>query len=149
MKLIKVTQFDQAKASLDYFNGFHDGFIKRLSLISGDQFEAWGVQSSSERLTLEITIAHYNYQQGTKSPDQLITASFYEVMNLSMAFSGLSYEWSINHVSISEARRTLEDGRVEACLEAVLTQSRLNNERQWELYDSLKFTFSRAEFEEL
>jgi hypothetical protein len=100
-------------------------------------------------LTLEITFAHYNYEGGTKSPDQIITASFYEVMNLAMAFSGLSYEWSINHISISEARRTLEDGRVEACLEAVLAQHKLNHARQWELYDSLTFTFSQAEFQEL
>ena len=56
-----ITNLSEAEAVLDYFNGFHDGFIKQLTLISHDRFEARGVQASSERLTLEITLAHYNY----------------------------------------------------------------------------------------
>jgi hypothetical protein len=56
-----ITNLSEAEAVLDYFNGFHDGFIKQLTLISHDRFKARGVQASSERLTLEITLAHYNY----------------------------------------------------------------------------------------
>jgi hypothetical protein len=70
-------------------------------------------------------------------------------MNLSFDFSGLSYEWSINHLTIFETQRTLEDGQSAECLGASLVQSRLNSQRAWELHEDVRFTFSRAEFEEL
>jgi hypothetical protein len=144
-----VTSLDEANRALDYFNSFHDGFIKQLTVISHDEFEARGVQASSERLTLEIIFAHYNYQQDTRPADQRIRARFFEVMNLAIDFSGLSYEWSINHISFSETERTLETGQTAACLGASLVQSRLNSRREWELHEDIRFTFSRAEFEEL
>ncbi|HEX9921836.1 MAG TPA: hypothetical protein VGD99_04175 [Anaerolineae bacterium] len=144
-----VTSLNEAETALDYFNGFHDGFIKQLAIISHDRFEARGVQASGERLALEITLAHYNYQQDTKPAQQLIKVRFFEVMNLSLEFSGLSYEWSINHATFSETQRTLEDGRTAACLGTSLVQSRLNSQREWELHEDVRFTFSRAEFEEL
>ena len=144
-----VANLSEAETGLDYFNGFHDGFIKQLALISHDRFEARGVQASGERLTLEITLAHYNYQQDTRSAHQLIRARFFEVMNLSLDFSGLSYEWSINHLAFFETQRALEDGQTAACLGASLVQFRLNLQRDWELHEDVRFTFSRAEFEEL
>jgi hypothetical protein len=144
-----VTGLDEAETALDYFNGFHDGFIKQLALMSHDRFEARGVQASGERLTLEITFAHYNYQQDTKPAHQLIQARFFEVMNLAIDFSGLSHEWSINHVTFFEMERVIEDGRTAACLGASLVQSRLNAHREWELHEDIRFTFSQAEFEEL
>jgi hypothetical protein len=144
-----VTGLNEAETALDYFNSFHDGFIRQLAIMSHDRFEARGVQASGERLTLEITFAHYNYQQDTKPAHQLIQARFFEVMNLALDFSGLSHEWSINHVTFSETQRTLEDGRTAACLGASLVQSRLNSQREWELHKDVHFTFSRAEFEEL
>jgi hypothetical protein len=144
-----ISSLDEAKTVLDYFNGFHDGFIKQLAVISHDRFEARGVQVRGERLTLEITFAHYNYQQDTKPAGQRIRARFFEVMNLTIDFSGVSYEWSINHVSFFETERGLEDGQTVACLGASLVQSRLNPWREWELHEDIRFTFSRAEFEEL
>ena len=145
----QIANLSEAETSLDYFNGFHDGFIKQLTLISHDRFETRGVQTNRERLTLEITLAHYNYQQDTKPAHQLIKVRFFEVMNLSFDVSGLSYEWSINHVAFFETQRTLEDGQAAACLGLSLVQSRLNPRREWELHEDARFTFSRAEFEEL
>ena len=49
-----VTGLGEAKAVLDYFNGFHDGFIKQLSIISHDSFEERHVQSASQRLDLQL-----------------------------------------------------------------------------------------------
>lgn len=144
-----VANLSEAEAVLDYFNGLHDGFIKQLALTSHDRFEVRGEQASGERLTLEITFAHYNYQQDTKPAHQLIKARFFEVMNLLIDFSGLSYEWSINHLTFIETQRVLEDGQTVACLGASLVQSRLNSRREWELHEDVRFTFSRAEFEEL
>jgi hypothetical protein len=144
-----ISNLSEAETVLDYFNGFHDGFIKQLAIVSHDRFEARGVQASYEKLTLEITMAHYNYQQDTKPVDQLIKASFFEVMNLSIDFSGLSYEWSINHLTFFETQRTLEDAQPASCLGASLVQSRLNPRREWELHEDVGFTFSRAELQEL
>lgn len=144
-----ITNLSEAEAALDYFNGFHDGFIKQLALISHDQFEARGVQAGGGGLTLEITFAHYNYQQDSKPVDQLIKANFFKVMNVAIDFSGLSCEWSVNHLKFFETHRVLEDGQIEACLGANLVQSRLNPRREWKLHEDVRFTFSRAEFEEL
>ena len=144
-----VTTLEEAKAVLDYFNGFHDGFIKTLSLISHDVFEARGVQASTTRLDLEIIFAHYNYQQDTRPADQLVKVRFFEVMDLAVGFSGQLHEWSVYEVFISEARRTLEDGREEVCLKAVVVQSRLMENREWTRHEDVSFTFGRAEFEEV
>ena len=70
-------------------------------------------------------------------------------MNLSLDFSGLSYEWSIHHLTYFETERPLEDGQIAASLGASLVQSRLNSRREWELHEDVRFTFSRVEFEEL
>ncbi|MEW5958122.1 MAG: hypothetical protein AB1801_10385 [Chloroflexota bacterium] len=144
-----INNLSEAEAVLAYFNSFHDGFIKQFALISYDRFEARGVQTFGERLTLDITFAHYNYQQDTKPAHQLIQARFFEVMNLSLDVSGLSHEWSINHLTIFETQHVLEDGQTAACLGLSLVQSRLNSRREWELHEDVRFTFSRAEFEEL
>ena len=149
MMTFPITDLAEAEIALNYFNGFHDGFIKQFTLNSHDRFEARGVQTSRERLTLEITLAHYNYQQDTKPVHQLIKATFFGVMNLSIDFSGLSYEWSINHLSFFETECTLEDGQTASGLGLSLVQSRLNSRREWELHEDIRFTFSRAEFEEL
>jgi len=143
-----VTDLGEAKAVLDYFNGFHDGFIKRLSVISHDSFEERHVQSASQRLEVQITFAHHNYQQGARPANQLVTASFHSVMDLSVTFSGLLYEWSVYELFIVGTTRTLEDSRTEPCLKASLLQSRLTDNREWQRHEDLEFTFSYAEFDE-
>ena len=143
-----VTSSDEAKAVLDYYNGFHDGFIKRLSIISHDSFEELHVQSSAQRLDLKITFGHHNYQRGNRPAGQLITAKFHAVMDISISFSGLLHEWSIYELFIASTCRTLEDHRSEPCLNALLLQSRLTEERRWLRHEDLLFTFSHAEFDE-
>ena len=143
-----VTTYEAALAVREYFNAFHDGFIKTLTLVSHDVFEARGVQAASARLDLTLCFAHYNYQQGSRPASQLITGQFYEVMDLSLACRGFLHEWSIYDLSFSEAHRMLEDGREEPCLRAVLQQSRLSPSRTWQQHEDLAFTFRRATFEE-
>ncbi len=149
MMIFTVASLGEAETMLDYFNGFHDGFIKQFSIISHDHFAARGEQVSSQRLALEITFAHYNYQQDTRPAHQHIRASFADVMNLTLNFSGLSYEWSINYLQFFETQRPLEGGQTEACLGVSLVQSRLSAARQWELHEDVRFTCGRAEFAEL
>ena len=137
----RVSTLEQAMESLDYFNGFHDGFIKRLSVFSQDEFKAIGEQSCSGELTLEIIFAHYNYQKGQRPYNQLIEARFSGVKDIMINFSGNSYEWAINSLSIGEAQRSREDGVEEGCLNAVIVQNRLEDGRGWILHEDMKFTF--------
>ena len=73
---MKATTLNEALGLLDYFNGFHDGFIKRLSILSRDEFASRGEQHCWGELVLEVTFAHYNYQDGKRPHDQLVEARF-------------------------------------------------------------------------
>jgi hypothetical protein len=42
--ILRLKTIEDAEAVLDYFNGFHDGFIKQLSLKSPDEFKDWDHQ---------------------------------------------------------------------------------------------------------
>src|ERR671917_581753 len=67
-----LTTPEEVEAILEYFNGFHDGFIKKLTLSSHDYFERRGVQACSGRLDLDLVIAHYNYRSGEPPANQLV-----------------------------------------------------------------------------
>lgn len=130
----------EATEALDYFNGF-DAFIKRLSIISHDEFKSHHKQACTGALDLEITFAHNNYQDGQRPYDQLVEARFNGVKDLRINFSGHSYEWSINSLSLSEASRSRDDGTMEICLKGVLLQNRLEDGRTWVLHEDMSFTF--------
>jgi len=146
---ITVRNLQEAQAALDSFNGFHDAFIRRLCVISHDQFEARGIQNQSGKLDLEITFAHYNYRLGEPGPDQLVKASFSSVKGLEISFSGFAYEWSVNGLHIQEAVRRTELQASQPCFSAFLLQNRLSQKNEWQLHEDLKFTFLQAEFAEL
>ena len=92
---------EEAAAILEYFNGFHDGFIKQLTLNLYDYFERWGVQACSGRLDLELEIAHYNYRDGEPPADQVVHARFTHVRDLQADMPGRTAEWTIMNVCIS------------------------------------------------
>lgn len=146
---MKATTLNEVIGLLDYFNGFHDGFIKRLSVLSRDQFVTRGEQHCSGELGLEITFAHYNYQDDKRPHDQLVDASFEGVKDLAIEFSGNSYEWAVDSLTIAETERSREGGGVEACMRAVLVQKRLSNKREWVRHEDVKFTFMCCSFREL
>ena len=142
-----VASAEEAGAVLEYFNGFHDGFIKRLTLISYDYFEARGVQACSGRLDLELAIAHYNYREGEPPADQVVQARFAHVRHLHADMPGNAAEWSLINVHFDRGTR-LREGVEEPCFYARFLQSRLDNGR-WVLYQPLDFSFRDAEFREL
>ena len=145
---MKATTLDEVLGLLDYFNGFHDGFIKRLSVLSRDEFVSRGEQHCAGELGLEITFAHYNYQDGRRPHDQLVEARFDGVKELAIEFSGNSYEWAVDGLTIAETERALEGGGVEACLRAVLVQKRLSDGREWVRHEDVTFTFRGCSFRE-
>ena len=130
----------QADAALEYFNGFHDGFIRELTLRSHDRFEARGVHEISGRLDLEIVFAHYNYRSGEPPADQLVRARFDAVAGLVADFPLAQGEWSIDRLELGP------DGH--GGLLARLHQHRLID-GAWTTREGLRFTCRRAELEEL
>jgi hypothetical protein len=142
-----VATAEEARAVLEYFNGFHDGFIKRLTLISYDYFEARGVQACSGRLDLELAIAHYNYREGEPQADQVVQARFAHVRHLHADMPGNAAEWSLINVHFDRGTR-LRERVEEPCFYARFLQNRLDNDR-WVLYQPLDFSFREAEFSEV
>jgi hypothetical protein len=137
---------EDAEAVLEYFNGFHDGFIKRLTLVSHDYFEARGVQACSGRLDLELTIAHYNYRGGEPPADQLVHARFTHVRHLLADMPGNAAEWSIKNVYFERGTRPTA-WTEESCFYARFLQSWLDKDK-WRPYPALRFSFREAEFRE-
>jgi hypothetical protein len=144
----RLKTIEDAESILDYFNGFHDGFIKQLILKSTDEFKDWGHQLCTGNLCLEIIFAHYNYAAGERPHTQLIAVEFRQVKELSIDFSGQAHEWSILNVWVTESTRTREDGSSEPCFKVVFLQNRLDN-NEWKSSEDLAFTFAESVFREI
>ena len=141
-----LTTTEEAETILEYFNGFHDGFIKQLTLNTYDYFERRGVQACSGRLDLELVIAHYNYRDGEPPANQVVHARFTQVRHLHAEMPGGAAEWSIVNVHFEEGiRHTV--GAEERCFYARLLQNRLY-QGQWLHHRALAFSFQEAEFYE-
>ena len=141
-----VTTPEEAQTVLEYFNGFHDGFIRRLTLISYDYFEDRGVQVCSGRLDLELEIAHYNYRSGEPPADQAVYARFTHVRHLHADMPGNAAEWSLANVHFERGTRPTA-GIEEPCFQARFLQNRLDR-GEWVLHQALGFSFGEAEFRE-
>jgi hypothetical protein len=135
-----------AEAILEYYNGFHDGFIKQLTLNSHDYFERRGVQACSGRLDLELVIAHYNYRDGEPPANQVVHARFTHVRHLYADMPGGAAEWSIMNVYFERGVRPTVRAE-EPCFYARLFQNRLD-QGQWVHHQALGFSFREAEFYE-
>ena len=141
-----VASREEAAAVLHYFNGFHDGFIERLTLVSHDYFEARGTQVCSGRLDLELEIAHYGYRDEEPPPDQIVHARFTRVGHLHADMPGNASEWSLLNVHFERgARRTA--GTEEPCFHAHFLQNRLDGD-EWVPYGALRFSVRDAGFRE-
>ena len=140
MTRFAVTTPADAGSALDYFNGFHDGFVRELALRSHDRFEARGVHELSGWLDLEIVFAHYNYRSGEPPADQLVRARFTRVSALVADFPLAQGEWSIDRLEIEAG-----DG---GGLMARLVQHRLVD-GAWTTAEGLRFAFQTAEVEEV
>ncbi|HSE87649.1 MAG TPA: hypothetical protein VLJ79_15605 [Candidatus Binatia bacterium] len=142
-----VTDFEQAGVVVEYFNGFHDGFIRRLNLLSHDTFEDRDTHVTTGRLDLEILFAHSNYRDGVPPFDQVVAARFNQVRDLRMNVTGLSADWPItNFYFETAAPPTSSDG---SRLRARLIQPRLIDNSRWEHVEALTFSFHSAEFSEV
>ncbi|MGH7794626.1 MAG: hypothetical protein ACREQ2_06985 [Candidatus Binatia bacterium] len=139
-----VATTEQASAVVEYFNGFHDGFIRRFSLISHDTFEDRDTHVTTGVLDIEILFAHSNYRYGLPPFDQLVDVRFTGVRDVRVTFTGLPTDWPITNFHL-ETEAAPDGPR----FRARLIQPRLVDNSRWEHAESLTFSFHSAEFREL
>ena len=92
-----------AKKALDYFNDFHDGFIKHLQITSQEYFEPDGGLVVTGEFLLAIDFCHYNYQNHFDNKQQIIQAIFQEVYLISLETSKFEeFGWFISEIAIDQ-----------------------------------------------
>ena len=71
-------------STLDYFNSFHDGLVRRIEIMSRDRFEEIGVQTADGVYDVTIDFAHYyrNGEEPFHSVDQVVEARFSDVEDI-------------------------------------------------------------------
>ena len=136
---LAVASAEQARTVAEYFNGFHDGFIRRLALVSHDTFESRDVHVTTGLLDLEILFAHSNYGDGRPPFDQLVAARFTRVRDLRIAFTGRPTDWPITnlHLETDPAADPADGPR----LRARLIQPRLVDNARWEHAEAMALSF--------
>lgn len=143
----------EAEAAVEHFNAFHDGFLRRLSIVSFDRFEDRDTQHTSGRLDLVIRFAHWNYDlaHGARPHGQEVEGRFHRVRDLEIRFGGRETDWSVKRLVVSEALRprTHPSEPPEPCLRTMLIQPRLRDWREWVESEDLVFTFTGGSIREL
>lgn len=144
----------EAARALEYFNGFHDGFIKRMLFVSQDRIDEDLSQTCSGVFDVEIDFAHYNYAAGAEPfhpHNQLVRGQFRNVQDV---FAEFRNEYSGNtiirlSIAAGNRRRGGQTGE-EPCLELHLGRHYLlEAERRYEFRETRMFTFTDATFAEL
>ena len=144
---------------LDYFNGFHDGFIKRFAIASKDEIDKDFGHTCMETFDVTIDFAHFNYNfKQTTSFDetsmapynQVIRAAFHNVQDLFCDFSSGFRGNTISSLRIHPMnRRRAGSTATESCLALYVARHYyLDAHQRSELRESQVFTFSDAVFRE-
>ena len=153
MTSFTVTSTETATGALDYFNGFHDGFMKRIVIESQDRMEEDRGQTCTGLFDVEIDFAHYNYADGA-APfhpyNQIVRADFRNVQDILADFHVGYTGNTVISLSIANAsRRRAGEVVPEACLAVRLGRHYyVENERRYEFRESQLFTLTDAVFEE-
>jgi hypothetical protein len=148
-----VSSEESAARALDYFNGFHDGFMKRIAIESHDEMGADQSQSCTGLFDVVIEFAHYNYANG-QAPfhphNQIVHAEFRNVQDIVADFR---YEFMGNAIigfSIVSVTRRAAGRTGERALGLRFSRHfLLADQRRHELRESQLFTFTEATFIEL
>lgn len=148
---------EQATEALKYFNGFHDGFLKRIELESQDSFQQDGPEYTdrghicSGRFSLLLDIAHYNYGHGWQPHNRLVCFEFRDVQDFCLDLHDhASHEWDIYEIHINSVTRPIvgTSDASEDALELLLTRSFFVRESKWEQRQQSLFSFKYAIVEE-
>ncbi len=152
LRSFKVTSTEDAKQALDYFNAFHDGWIKRMIITSCDELNDDG-HVCTGLFHVVMDVIHNNYP-GTASPirpyGQLVQLEFHNVQDIFCDLSAAYVGNTIMSFTIHAANRRRGDiNPVEVCLALRLArQYYYRDQRLHELRESQMFTFSDATFGE-
>lgn len=153
MTSFTVTSPETAAGALDYFNGFHDSFMKRIVIESQDRIEEDLGQTCTGLFDVEIDFAHYNYADGS-APfhpyNQIIRANFRNVQDILADFQVAYLGNTVMSLSVANSsRRRAGQIAAENCLGLrVGRHCYMENERRYELREAQWFTFADAVFEE-
>ena len=139
MVTLEVRDARSAREAVEYFNAFHDGFVRELRLVSHDRFEDRHTHATTGRLDLHVVFAHSNYDEGRPPFDRLVRATFLEVRDLRTSFTGRPTDWPIDGLALEP-----ESAR----LRARLRQPRLVGDA-WERAEAMTFSFETATFAEV
>ena len=158
-----VASVEDAKKALDYFNGFHDGFMKRIIITSQNDMDMDEDRSENYAartgviFDVQIDFAHYNYgydpsKSYERSPlrpcNQIVHVEFHDVQGLFCDFSEGFLGNDIVELRIHPANRRHGGGSAaQQCLALYLSRHyHLAGYQRTELRESQFFTFTEATF---
>jgi len=149
-----ISSLDEGRHVLDYFNRFHDGFMKRIGIVSEDEIDADHGQQCTGVFDVVVDFAHYNYADGDRPfhpYNQIVRARFRAVHDI---FCDLQLGYLGNTIAAlsvtPKMRITTLGGTPEECLGLQLARNfYIEQHRRFELRQSDFFTFKHAVFEEL
>jgi hypothetical protein len=144
---------ETAAQALDYFNGFHDGFMQRIVFESQDRINEDLGQSCTGVFDVTIDLAHYNYAEGAEPlhpHNQIVRAEFRNVQDILVDFGeGFLGNTIIALSMIPVNRRRGGQTATEQCLGLRLARHYyIEEHRRYELRESQMFTFTDATFVE-
>ena len=145
MATFELRSADDARSIDERFNGFHDGFISRLCVLSHDRFMVEENGAISHEVTgkfdVEIDIAHYNYGDGLQPADRVIQARFINAEQIELDLRNRSADtWPV--IALEFVPR--DDGR----FDAAFMWHRLTNQ-EWSTETAIWYSFEWAVFEEI
>jgi hypothetical protein len=153
LRSFAVSSGEAAARALDYFNGFHDGFMKRIVFESQDRIGEDRSQSCTGVFDVQIDFAHYNYAEAAEpfhSHNQIVHAEFRNVQDILLNLRGGFLGNTIISLSIARGkRRKAGQTGTELCLGLHLARHYyLEEHRRYELRQSRLFTFTDVTFVE-
>ena len=153
LQTFRVSSPEEAATAFDYFNGFHDGFMKRIDVASRDVIDEDHGQSCTGLFDVEIEFAHYNYSDG-EAPfhpyNQIVHAVFRDAQDIFCDFREGFLGNTILSLSVVPAnRRKGGSTDVESALGLQLARNYYQEHyHRYELRQSQLFTFTEATFRE-
>ena len=150
-RAFEISTQEEANEALEYFNGFHDGFVKRILILSHDHIDEDFSQTCSGLFDIEIDFAHFNYPPGGQRPfNQLVQARFFMVQDLFWDFQEGYLGNTIITLAIHPVNRRMGGSTtVEQALALHLGRNfYFEHYRRYEYREAQIFTFTKASFRE-
>ena len=148
---------------LEYFNYFHDSFIKLFIITSRDSFEKVSrtrnrkftesiLQNVTGKFDAEIHLAHHNYANGKVPLNQIIRAKFINVRDVLYDLSlrpGWYTDWTIDQLTIVPQKQNDTDKNKGPRFNLWIQRNFCENNTRWIPTTSNVLHFEMAEFEEV